>query len=89
MGAGMDSQLFWHMTLGEIHNVMKGAAARLRRQHDLAAWVAWHVEALARTKKMPKLERMQSGSTRRKRQLSADEMISLAHAWTAAVAGRM
>jgi hypothetical protein len=37
---------------------LDGAAKRIRREHDLTAWLAWHVEALSRVKKMPKLRDM-------------------------------
>jgi hypothetical protein len=34
---------------------MEGAALAARRQFDLAITTAWHTEAFARTKKLPKL----------------------------------
>lgn len=63
---------------------MKGAAARLTAEQDGRAWLAWHIEALARTKKLPSLKDMQSGRPRAKRKMTPEEMISMAHLWTAA-----
>jgi hypothetical protein len=40
---------------------MSGAAARLRREHNTTAWLAWHVEALARSKRLPKLKSLLVG----------------------------
>lgn len=60
--------------------------ARIRREHNERAWLAWHVEALARTKKLPKLESMMMQDKPKRRQ-TVDEQIAVARAW-AAVAGR-
>jgi len=78
--------LFWRLTLREISVILKGANANLRRRHDEAAWLAWHIEALARAKKLPKLENMQSKAPQRSRRMSPGEMIAMAHLWTAATA---
>jgi hypothetical protein len=37
---------------------MKGKAAIRRREQDQLAFLAWHIEALSRTSKMPRLEDM-------------------------------
>jgi hypothetical protein len=34
---------------------MEGAALAVKRQFDIAITMAWHTEAFARTKKLPKL----------------------------------
>lgn len=80
----MDPALFWRLTYREIAAIMKGAAKRLMREHDDRAWLAWHIEALARTKKLPKLKDMQSDRTKARRRMTPEEMISMAHLWTAA-----
>ena len=68
----------------EISVILKGAGARLSREHDAKAWLAWHIEALARVKKLPKLTDMQSGKPAKRRKMTPEEMISMAHLWTAA-----
>lgn len=80
--------MFWRLTLREIGIILKGAGARLTRDQDARAWLAWHIEALARTKKLPTLKDMQSGKPIRRRRMTPDEMISMAHLWTAATAGQ-
>jgi len=80
--------LFWRLTLREISVILKGARARMTREHDANVWLAWHIEALARTKKLPKLNDMQAGKPLKRRRMTAEEMVSMAHLWTAATAGR-
>jgi len=84
VAAEQPPELFWRLTLREIAVILKGASANLRRRHDEAAWLAWHIEALARAKKLPKLETMQSKAPRKSRRMTPEEMISMAHLWAAA-----
>jgi hypothetical protein len=86
--ADLDPACFWRSTLREIAAVLKGAGARLTQEQDARAWLAWHIEALARVKKLPRLEEMQSKRRRSVRRMTPDEMIAIAHLWTAATAGR-
>ncbi len=37
---------------------MRGKATIIRREQEQIAWLAWHVEALARSKKLPPLAEM-------------------------------
>lgn len=60
----------------------------MTREQDANAWLAWHVEALARVKKLPKLKDMQAGKPMKRRRMTAEEMISMAYLWTAATVGR-
>lgn len=66
----------------EIAVILKGAGLRLTREHDANAWLAWHIEALARTRKLPKLGEMQSGKPQKRRRMTPEEMIAVAHQWT-------
>lgn len=70
----------------EIAVILKGFAARLDREHNANAWLAWHVAALTRTtKKFPALKDMQTKRKPvKKRRMTPDEMISIAHMWSAA-----
>lgn len=69
----------------EIAVILKGFAARLDREHNANAWLAWHVAALTRTtKKFPALKDMQTKRPRKARRKSPDEMIAIAHLWTMA-----
>ena len=53
---GLDPSRFWHLTPREASTIMKGASKRLIREQNQTAWLAWHIAALERAKKLPKLE---------------------------------
>ncbi|MQP38651.1 hypothetical protein CQ059_04855 [Brucella pseudogrignonensis] len=78
--------MFWRLTLREIAVVLDGVASRLRRERNENAWLAWHIEALARSKKLPKLaDMMETSPKKQKRRQTVAEQISIAHRWTAAL----
>ncbi|RVT80221.1 hypothetical protein EM858_04290 [Agrobacterium sp. CNPSo 2736] len=52
--------MFWRLTLREIGAIMDGATAALRHRHNENAWLAWHIEGLARVDKLPRLKSLQS-----------------------------
>lgn len=52
--AGFDPNAFWSLTPRLYLAHMAGAGQRLEREAKDAAWLAWHVAALGRTKKLPK-----------------------------------
>jgi hypothetical protein len=84
--AGQDPSHFWRLTLREIGVILDGAAGRLRREHNDRAWLAWHVEALSRQKKLPKLKDLTFDAPRKpKRRQTVEEQIAIAHRWTAAL----
>jgi hypothetical protein len=56
--AGCDPARFWTITPAEAAREMKGRAAMQRREHEQFAWLAWHIEALSRMKKLPPLSDM-------------------------------
>lgn len=89
MEAGLDPSHFWTLTYREISAILDGAAKRLRREHDERTWLAWHIAALQRAKKLPKLETMMSRKSSRKNRQSVDEQIAVARAWHAAVTKRV
>lgn len=59
---------------------MKGAVARMTAEQDGRAWLAWHIEALARTKKLPKLEKMM-GPKKPTRGMSPEQMEEVVRGW--------
>lgn len=63
--------------------VFDGAAARLRREQDGRAWLAWHVEALRRVKKLPRLESMLA--KRPARRQTWQEQLAIMQAWSVRV----
>lgn len=65
--------------------ILKGCGERLDREHNANAWLAWHVAALIKTKKrFPPLKELQVKKPKRVRRKSPEEMIAVAHLWTAA-----
>lgn len=55
MESGQDPSHFWRLTLREISVILDGAVARMKRKRDEDITLAWHVEALARQKKLQPL----------------------------------
>ena len=53
VGCGLDPASFWTLTPRLYLAHMRGAADRLEDKHRNRAWLAWHVEALSRQKKLP------------------------------------
>lgn len=49
---------------------MGATIARLTREQDDRAWLAWHIAALFKAKKLPKLHELKSGKKRRNAPLS-------------------
>lgn len=50
--------------------------------------LAWHIERLARMKKLPRLAELLPDAPRKaRRRQSVDEQIAIAHQWTAALGG--
>ena len=49
---------FWALTPRETFMVLEAAARRFEREHRRDAWIAWHVAALSRAKKLPPLQRL-------------------------------
>ena len=58
MEAGCDPARFWTITPAEAAREMRGRATVRQREQQQLAWLAWHIEALARTKKLPPLKDM-------------------------------
>lgn len=56
MAAGFEPGRFWQITPKEVDREMLGARKRLEREADERMSLAWHIVALDRTKKLPKLE---------------------------------
>jgi hypothetical protein len=58
MEAGCDPERFWTLTPIEAAREMRAKLSLRRNEQQRLAWLAWHIEALARTKKMPSLADM-------------------------------
>lgn len=56
MSAGFDPARFWGLTLREAEREFRGLAKIRERETNERLWLAWHIVALDRTEKLPKLE---------------------------------
>jgi hypothetical protein len=84
--SGQPYELFWRLTLKEIGVILDAETGRVRREQNDRAWLAWHIEALARSKKLPKLNEMMHDAPRTPaRRQTVEEQIAIAHRWTAAI----
>ncbi|CAI2936036.1 hypothetical protein [Aminobacter niigataensis] len=78
--------MFWCLTVREIGAILDGVSNRLKREHNDRAWVVWHIEALSRQKKLPKLKDLLHDAPKKsKRRQTVEEQIAIAHRWTAAM----
>ena len=78
--------MFWRLTAREISVILDASASRLKREHNDRAWMVWHIEALSRAKKLPKLKDLTHGATQKQtRRQTVEEQIAIAHRWTAAL----
>ena len=55
MAAGLDPDAFWRLTPRLYLTHMEGAHKRMEREARDMAWAVWHVAALGRAKKLPRL----------------------------------
>ena len=55
---GLSVDEFWRMTPRETTLAIEGAVWRYEREHQQVAWLAWHVAALGRAKRLPSLRRL-------------------------------
>ncbi|WP_091952067.1 hypothetical protein [Phyllobacterium sp. YR620] len=86
MSVGERGDLFWRLTLREVKNILLGHEKRRTREHNERVWTVWHIEALQRSKRLPKLKDMQSGAAAApKRRQTVEEQIAIAMQWTAAL----
>lgn len=56
--AGMGVLEFWDLTPRETFQAIEAAAWRMEQAQRGRAWLAWHVAALVRSKKLPPLARL-------------------------------
>jgi phosphohistidine phosphatase SixA len=63
--------------------LIEAAAKRNEREHFGRVWLAWHVAAFHRVKKLPKLEKLLVSKTTRPRQ-TWRQQLAVMEAWAAA-----
>ena len=55
---GLSVDEFWGMTPRETVLVVEAAIWRYDREHQQRAWLAWHIAALGRAKRLPSLRKL-------------------------------
>lgn len=76
--------MFWRLTLKEISLVIDGVTSRRNRERDERMSLAWHIEALARQKKLPKLDSMMTGAKKATgKSMSAEQMEAITRSFFA------
>jgi hypothetical protein len=61
--------------------VLDGAMQRLRRERNERMSQAWHIEALARTKRLPKLNAMLDGGRDKPRRMTPEQLEAATREW--------
>lgn len=74
MEAGCDPARFWNITPAEAAREMRGKAMMREHEQRLFGWLAWHIEFLARTKKLPPLRDMVSPRPKRSGERQSPEV---------------
>jgi hypothetical protein len=70
VGVGVEE--FWALTPAETFAVLEAGIWRMEQEQRGRAWLAWHVAALGRAKKLPSLKRLMGGG--KTRVLSGEEL---------------
>jgi hypothetical protein len=71
---GLDPALYWDLTPKEALVVADGALDRIDAEHNGRAWLAWNGAALARSRRLPRLDTLFARSRRRRRQTWREQM---------------
>lgn len=69
--------------------MFKGEARRLEREHNDRAWLGWHIAALMRAKKLPKLEDLMHRGRARSVKQTPEQMLGIVKMLNAAYGGRV
>lgn len=60
--------------------ILDGVSRKSSREHNQRAWIAWHIAALSRVRKFPKLETLlvKDRAAARRRRQTPDQMLAIA-----------
>jgi len=73
------------VTPRELAREISAAIRRHANEHNARAWLAWHVAALQRSKKMPPLKRLMAQEKRRRQ--TWQEQLKMVELWQAVLGG--
>lgn len=74
--SNISPQEFWGLTPKEIVEVIEANLWGKEQEYKLAGWLAWHIAALERQKKLPKLERIIGSNQKQKKPMTLDKQLS-------------
>ena len=74
VAAGLDPARFWGLTMREVDREFSGTVKIRARETNERVWLAWHIVALDRTDKLPKLESLMQSEVQRERK-TPDQML--------------
>lgn len=75
MSVGFDPARFWVLTMREVDREMRGASRRLERENNERMSLAWHIVALDRSKKLPKIETLMRNSGKPRKPQTEEEKL--------------
>ena len=80
---------FWSLTWAEFYHMAKGYVRRSTQRRNELIFTAWHIEAFARSKVLPKLESLIHYDDAPKEEQTADEMVAMVMLLNAAYGGEV
>lgn len=87
VASGLDPERFWKLTPREIARETLSHIRLLEREHDERAWLAWHIAALPRERKFPRLKQLMSQRKKPKKPQSPDIQLAQMRAMFLAFGG--
>jgi hypothetical protein len=63
------------MTPWQLSVAVEGYNEHIEQEHKNRGWLAWHIAALTRTKKMPSLKRMMSDEKQKSKNMNDDDKL--------------
>jgi hypothetical protein len=80
---------FWLLTYAELVSMAEGRIRNQKRRMNEMIFLAWHIEALARQKRLPALGNLLKEEKSNGRQQSDEEMMGMARLLNAAFGGEV
>ena len=82
MAAGLTEALFWQCTPKQLALHFESIGLKAQREHNARAWLAWHVAALTRAKKFPRLDTLLAKTKTAPRRQTWEEQMVIMQAWS-------
>lgn len=90
VSAGVNPSHFWALTPYETRLAVEGLNARAAAEYRRSAWLAWHIEAFQRSKRLPPLADVLGRMTGEKpKRMTGPEMLQAVEMLNAALGGKV